>query len=186
MGCIETAGALTESDSEGCTSTNRVVLQLIVHETKGEHQCVQQDPDEEEDTSTTLVNHPVSPFLAEAVGLVGTTGGGGGIGSLETLQPPTFSLVPLQMACTCLYGIVVGHIRVLFYMGYLAIGKVEARVALRGGHGWGVLAYVYDVLRGEQIKEYGEDRPAIKAKAYCKEKSEVKAKKRKEGQPGRT
>ena len=45
---------------------------------------------------------------------------------------------------------------------------------------------MYDVLRGEQIKEYGEDRPAIKAKAYCKEKSEVKAKKRKEGQPGRT
>ena len=98
MGCIETAGALTESDSEGCTSTNRVVLQLIVHETKGYDKEVEEDEGEEEHAPSALVNHPVAELLAQRAGHEG----GGGLGdiggcALEALKTAALCLVALEV-----------------------------------------------------------------------------------------
>lgn len=128
------ATGLTEGDSEGFTCTDRVILQLIMHETKGEHQGMQKTPEKEEDTPATLVDHPMPPLLAETIRLIGSSDGSGSVGPLEPLQPPAFCLVPLQVASTGLDSVVVGHVGVLFYMGHLAIGKVQTGEAFRCSH----------------------------------------------------
>lgn len=69
----------TEGDTKDGTSGDRVVLELIIHEPKGNDETVKEDEYEEEDSPSTLVDHPVIPFLAPGLGLVDDClcGGGG-------------------------------------------------------------------------------------------------------------
>lgn len=92
-----------------------------MHKAKGEDQGMQKDPDKEGDTSASLVDHPMPPLFAQTIRFVGGPDGGSSVGPLETLQPSAFGLVPLQVASTRLNGIVVCHIRVLFYVRHFAI-----------------------------------------------------------------
>jgi hypothetical protein len=75
-----------------------IVIQLIVDESQGEDEEVEEDPDEEKQTTATLINHPDIPPVEESLGLVRPPHSRtGGVGSLKRLQPPPLGLVSLKV-----------------------------------------------------------------------------------------
>ena len=71
---------------------------MKVHEAKGEDQEVEEDPDEEEQATAAIIDHPDTPFIEEPLGLVWTPrGGGGSVCPLKRLQTPPLSLVSLEV-----------------------------------------------------------------------------------------
>jgi len=59
----------TESDTKCGSCIYRVVLELIIDETKDGDQQMEEDPDTEKYLPATLVNHPQVPFLTPALWL---------------------------------------------------------------------------------------------------------------------
>jgi len=105
-----------------------------VNEAKGEDQEVEEDPDEEEQASTTLIDHPDLPPAEEVLGLGWPLRGGAArIRPLKGLQTPPLGLVSLEV--TRLggpIGISLLEVRVLVQIGKLAaVGKIEARRPLQ-------------------------------------------------------
>lgn len=112
-------GVLTESDTESRAGGDRVVLELVVHETKGDDETVEEDEEEEEHAASSLVNHPVVVLLHHRLRDIGRDGpGGGGVGALEALEPAALCLVALEVAG--LVGID-NNVRVLLERGDLSV-----------------------------------------------------------------
>lgn len=91
---------------------------------------MKEDPAEEKEALSTLVNHPAVPFLPERFRLVGHRFyWDGGIESLEALEAATFRLIAPEVSW-------LGGVRIEFYIGVVAerglrsIGEVETI----GGH----------------------------------------------------
>lgn len=124
----------TECNAERGTSTDQVILESIVQRAKGTHEQVEEDPYKEEQSPSTLVDHPQAPFLAPGAGsvrhdLIGRSR----IGPLQALEPPALGLVALQVTSIgCENN--VAHVRVLLQCRHLAIGKIEARGTFVVGH----------------------------------------------------
>lgn len=75
---------------------------------------MEENPDEEEQSPSTLVNHPKIPFLAPGAGRVRRDlRGRGGVCPLEALQTSTLGLVALQVARLVPPQRDVGHVWVL-------------------------------------------------------------------------
>jgi hypothetical protein len=87
---------------------SEVILQPIVEGAKEGDKEVKEDPDGEKKTLSTLIDHPVLPFLLECSGHVGSHGLGGGCGRpLEGLKTPTLCLVALEVCGWGSIGIVI-------------------------------------------------------------------------------
>lgn len=67
---------LTEGDTEGGAGGNRAVLELVMHEAKGDDKEMEEDEDEEEHAPAALINHPVVELLAHRAGHEGSDGSG--------------------------------------------------------------------------------------------------------------
>jgi hypothetical protein len=103
---------------------------LIHDEPQGEDEEVKEDPDEEEQTAATLVNHPNIPPVDEPLGLVWhPRRRTGGFGPLKRLQTPPLCLVTLKVTrLGNSVGKVLLEVWVLVQIGGLsAVGEVEAR-----------------------------------------------------------
>jgi len=85
-----------EPISEQCPGVVQIVLELIVNETESEDQEVEEDPDREEQATTTLVNHPDIQLVGEFLGFVWLLEDSAGrVRPLKGLQTPPFGLVSL-------------------------------------------------------------------------------------------
>lgn len=58
-------GGRTIGNAKSCTSTDEIVLQLVVEETEQGDQEMEDNPDSEEHSPATLIDHPDVEFLAE-------------------------------------------------------------------------------------------------------------------------
>ena len=103
---------------------------MVVNKPEAEDEEVKENPDEEKQTTTTLVDHPDVPFVQESVGLVRSLRSGtNGVGTLKGLQTPPFCFVPLEVTgLRGSVGIIILEVRMLIQVGELsAVGEVEAR-----------------------------------------------------------
>lgn len=120
------------SDSESVSKHGprivQVIVQLVVNEAQAEDEEMKENPDEEKQTTTTLVDHPDIPFVEESVGLVRPLGSGtNGVRALKGLQTPPFGLVPLEMTGLGSSVGIILEVRMLVQVGNLAaVRKVEA------------------------------------------------------------
>ena len=89
----------TEAVSKQGPRFGEVVVQLVVHEAKGEHQEVEEDPEEEKQAAATLIDHPDAPPIQEFLGLEWPSwGSSGSVRPLKGLQTPPLGLVSLEVA----------------------------------------------------------------------------------------
>lgn len=151
----------TEPVSEQRSRCGQVVLQLIVNEAKGEDQEVEEDPDEEEQATATLIDHPDLPLVEGFLGLGWPLWDGATrIRPLKGLQTPP--LGPVSLEVTGLggpIGICVLEVRMLVQVGEAAaVGKVEARRPLQ----------LVEVGRHEGLENgWGRERIATRASCAC-------------------
>jgi hypothetical protein len=89
--------ALTVSNSKRSAGGNVVVLELVVGKAKDRNKKLQEDPDNEEDALSTLINHPSIPFVGQSGGFLDNLCALGEIRSHKTLEPPALRLVALEM-----------------------------------------------------------------------------------------
>lgn len=118
-----------ESVSEHGPCFGQVIVQLVVNEAQAEDEGVEENPAEEKQTTTTLVNHPDIPFVKNSSGLVRPLRSGTeGVCALKGLQTPPFGLVPLEMTGLGSSIGVILEVGMLVQVGNLAaVRKVEAR-----------------------------------------------------------
>ena len=120
----------TEPVSEHSPGVVVIIIQLIVNESQGKDKEVEEYPDEEKQTTATLVDHPDIPPVNETLGLVWPAWSRTcGVSPLKRLQTPPLRLVSLEVAgLGGSVGIALLEIRMFVQIGDLpAVGEIEAR-----------------------------------------------------------
>ncbi len=93
-----TGERLTESDTEGGARRDGAVLKLVVHEAERDDQGVEEHEDEEEQATSTLVNHPVVVLLQHGARHIRRDRlGGSRVAALEALEAAALGLVALEV-----------------------------------------------------------------------------------------
>lgn len=146
----------TESDAKGLTGSVRVVLHLVMEETKDGDEKVKENEDDKEHVATAVVYHPQVPFLAETLGLKGHLERRSGQRALQALESAPLRLIALEMGRRVPPVEIEVRVRVERCIGSTAVSKVESRGTV--GHGF---LRVYT----KEMKGRRGDRPGSKGRA---------------------
>lgn len=123
---------LTVSDPKGGTGVDGIVLELIVGKPKYSYKELQEDPDTEEDTFASLIDHPMLPSLTQSRGFHGEVCRLIKIGPHKTLESLAFCLVALQVGRSAIRFDI--NVRVINHGS--SICKVKTRRAITSHASW--------------------------------------------------